>query len=676
MVQHPEETPSSTSAKVLQFIKKTHNRLFKDASLQEMQTKLDTLLNDSQRIDVMDVLDKKIRGCKLVDGITSTSRNSASFHDHIYHDVEFFQRFPTTGDDVASRKAAVFDIINQCQTIGGSQVSKEVYTHPSSDLNMLYMRTTYLQHIKNVYQDKEKRKDIDGCMEVMKEKEKYIAWIFEEKEENLKELYDLVFFRLKGLQPLNHSSSSLTMYNFYRIFISPIFGIVAPIMYFLIPYIIILYRFKIKLPFKEYLKTIVYSVFNSEDTILGSGKHYKYIRLASYLFSAVFYFQGIFSSVDLAKTVHKMSKLVTNSLSGAIEYVKSAHKLNGLLWDVDKVSSFVNANDYTLFHNFVDEGNYVATLSAPNFNVFSNFGKQLKTYKFLDLDIVKSIVCKSYTVDALLGAVRFTENQGCTVCEYDNGKEPMIHLQDMGHPCIEPQKAVLNSITLGKGVEEANAIITSPNSSGKSILIKSLIVNVLMAQTMGITSSRKARLTPFNFVNTQINVPDSTGHESLFEAEMHRCKYNLDVLKKIHEPQPTTSHNNKLSLIVMDEIFNSTNPVEAVAGAYAVCKKLASYSTNMLIFTTHFNYLTKLAKAKELRFVNWRMQTSIANDGVIDFTYKLERGVNKHLLALELLRLSGFEDDLLEEAIKIKNELVQKVSNKKNDTKLVPTSAN
>lgn len=659
-----EQEKPSISQRVTNFknvIHKVHNRLFKDASMQDMQKKLQTLITDDKdEISGSTFLDR-IKQCGLTNEILSASRQSTRFNEHLYHDVEFFERFVNTTVETKG-KTSVFDAVNKCQTAGGSHVAKEIYLHPSADIDMLKKRTDYLKQIQGIYQMQ--RNEIDALLLTMRNNEKHVAWLYEEKEDNLNELYELVFFRLKGLQPLNRSASALTAYNWYRIFVSPIFGIVAPIMYFLIPYVVILYRFKINLPFKIYLKTVFYSIFNSEETILGSGKSYKYIRMMSYLFSAVFYFQGIFSSIDLAKTVHKMSNLLISHLSCATEYVKAAHKLSNILWDDGKISSYININQ--IFKNHEKqcevESSYVASLDVPSFSVLSNFGKQLKTYKCIDLNIIKSIVSKSFVLDALLGAVKFVTHNDCTVCTYAKGNKPLIQFQQMGHPSIQSSKAVLNDFNLG--IEgEANAIITSPNSSGKSILIKSIIINVLMAQTMGITSTRYAHLTPFNFINTQINVPDSTGHESLFEAEMHRCKYNLDVLKNIN----VSNDDNKLSLIVMDEIFNSTNPIEAVAGAYAVCKKLSSYSTNMLIFTTHFNYLTKLAKDKKHQFVNYRMQTDVSQ-GVISFTYKLEKGVNKHLLALELLRMSGFDDEILEEAISIKESLVKKVESKKPKT--------
>jgi DNA mismatch repair ATPase MutS len=254
--------------------------------------------------------------------------------------------------------------------------------------------------------------------------------------------------------------------------------------------------------------------------------------------------------------------------------------------------------------------------------------------------------------DVLVGATKFKVGNMFTypsIESFKEGQRPLLNIEGMVHPCIDRSKSVENEVNLGQHAEDQNLIITSPNSSGKSILIKSIIVNVVMAQTMGIACATHFELTPFKFINTQINVPDTTGHESLFEAEMHRCKHNLDALE--------TLNGKGYSLIVMDEIFNSTNPLEAVAGAFAVCKKMAQYTNNILIFTTHYNYLTKLVKEKETRFANYRMETIVDGENIM-FTYRFQKGVNKHLLALELLRKNGFENSIIDEAIAIKNSLM------------------
>jgi DNA mismatch repair ATPase MutS len=80
---------------------------------------------------------------------------------------------------------------------------------------------------------------------------------------------------------------------------------------------------------------------------------------------------------------------------------------------------------------------------------------------------------------------------------------------------------------------------------------------------------------------------------------------------------------------------------------------MGSYSNNILVFTTHYNYLTKLAKDTKL-FTNYKMEI-IINKEDIKCTYKLKKGINKHYIALELLKKNGFDIDITEEAIKIKN---------------------
>jgi DNA mismatch repair ATPase MutS len=88
---------------------------------------------------------------------------------------------------------------------------------------------------------------------------------------------------------------------------------------------------------------------------------------------------------------------------------------------------------------------------------------------------------------------------------------------------------------------------------------------------------------------------------------------------------------------------------------------MSLHKNNILIFTTHYNYLTKLAKEPDCSFANYRMETIVSGDE-IQFTYKIQRGVNKHLLALELLKKNGFDSSVIEEAISIKNALQRRVS--------------
>jgi DNA mismatch repair ATPase MutS len=629
-------------------IKNVHSKVFQDSTISTQHALVNNLfLKDTvERGELVN----KIEQCKILDCIESYEDKSLQMKDNVYNDIEFFERYNNIVDNVDkdaqnTTQNTVFNNIHKCDLQGGKIISSLVYKHPITDANVLSQRVATLKQMEDVYV--KNTSTINEHMHLMKENERFAVWMFEEHEENLKELYEVVFFKGRGLQALNNSASALTTYNLYRILVSPLIGILAPIIYFVIPYLIIIYRFKVPVSFSFYIKTLVSSILTT-DTMFGQSKLFSYIRIVSYLFSAAFYFQGIFSSIELSKTVNKISNLLITNLNNAIKYIKSAELVINLVWS-DNISKYFKTCHLSprslevTFHNSLEEAPY---------SIFQNFGKQLRTYKNIDVLALKSILQRSYMIDCLLGAIRYKKENSFSYVDYVFKSDvPQIQFTDMVHPCITRPKAVGNTIALGEGGDAQNAIITSPNSSGKSILIKAIMVNLIMAQTMGLCASSSAIITPFTFINTQINVPDSTGYESLFEAEMHRCKYNLDSLEKLDQ--------KGFSLIIMDEIFNSTNPVEAISGAFAVCKRMSNYKTNMLIFTTHFNYLTKLAKEPTCSFANYRMET-IVDDEDIKFTYKLEKGVNKHLLALELLRKSGFESNIITDAIKIKNKLTSR----------------
>lgn len=629
MQQEPLDTSQSVMSKVQKLFQSRHNINTLFENVNECATKVGDKIESISLInDAKEMVDKQF---VLSPGV--------------FTDVEFFETY--TNNNTKAQQS-VFDVINFCSTHGGKCTAKKIYKNPVCNFLVLQKRSDYLKSVHDVYSRNEAQ--IDEHISVLKNNEQYIAWLLEEKEENLQNLYDVVFFRLKGLSGLNRSGDALTAYNLYRMLGSPLFGILSPVLYFLIPYLVLVYKLKLKVSFASYVKILISNIFSSDPLTSGSWSILKYIRILSYALSTLFYFQGIFSSIDLAKTVHKISKLLINNLNGVIKYIKSSIALCEMVWRNDVLQFFDDFN-LTTSEQQVQEQAVLHTLQERQFSLFSNFGIQLKALKFIDKPVICNIVKKSYIIDALLGAIRYKNHNKFCFAEYvrSSNKKPIINIQGLTHPCIEKEKAVPNDIQFEDN--QRNAIITSPNSSGKSVLIKSIVVNVLMAQTMGICACESLQITPFKYINTQINVPDSTGFESLFEAEMHRCKYILDNLKSLNN----NSLNNNYSLILMDEIFNSTNPIEAVSGAYAVCKKLASYESNILIFTTHYNYLTKLAKTKN-DFKNYRMQTIVNGDN-IQFTYKLETGVNKHLLALELLKKSGFDEDIITDAIAIKQKL-------------------
>ena len=208
-----------------------------------------------------------------------------------------------------------------------------------------------------------------------------------------------------------------------------------------------------------------------------------------------------------------------------------------------------------------------------------------------------------------------------------------------------------------------NCLLTGPNGSGKSTFLKAVMSAVIMAQTFGICPATSCKLTPFKYLSTYLNIPDCQGRESLFQAEMRRCHDHLNKLRSLEEKR-------QFSFNIMDEIFVSTNYLEGISGAYGVVKSLEQYPCSMNIITTHFD---KLATVDLPQFCYKYFTINTREDSQtgalqIEKDYKIRDGINDKHMALQLLKLRGFDDTLIQNANEMYLQLVAKPEQKKGNT--------
>tara|TARA_B110000483_G_scaffold203400_1_gene245661 strand:+ start:221 stop:973 length:753 start_codon:yes stop_codon:yes gene_type:complete len=239
--------------------------------------------------------------------------------------------------------------------------------------------------------------------------------------------------------------------------------------------------------------------------------------------------------------------------------------------------------------------------------------------------------------------------KGWCVAQFEGGVCAHLQIEGLRHPAM--QSVVPNDLFL----EDRNCVITGPNAAGKSTLIKGVACNVILAQTLGFACATSYKCTPFAWISTQINIPDCKGVESLFQAEMHRCKTNIEHVRTLSEGEH--------ALIVFDEIFNSTNVVEGVSAAYAILDTLGEQNNCTTIITTHYPYLCKLPN-----FDRYKMNAQLDEQShVVRFPYTLAKGVSNQYIALEMLR-ENFDPAIVDRAIDVKN-LLLKTNRKRNKFK-------
>ena len=192
---------------------------------------------------------------------------------------------------------------------------------------------------------------------------------------------------------------------------------------------------------------------------------------------------------------------------------------------------------------------------------------------------------------------------------------------------VTNNKIIKNNIRIGTNNKLNNLVITGPNACGKSTFIKSMGISILLSQTFTVTPCNQMKITPLSIINTYLNIPDDKCKESLFQAELNRTISHIQKIRGLSE--------TKFGLIIMDEIFSSTNPEAAITGAYTLMNILGKFRNSITIFTTHFKQLTELEDKS--RFINYNFPIRRVN-GKIEFIYKLRKGVSKDSIATELIK--------------------------------------
>jgi hypothetical protein len=141
-------------------------------------------------------------------------------------------------------------------------------------------------------------------------------------------------------------------------------------------------------------------------------------------------------------------------------------------------------------------------------------------------------------------------------------------------------RIVKNDIVLDKKL-----IITGPNAAGKTTIIKTTLFNIILSQQIGFGAYDSATIVPYHFLHCYLNIPDTSGRDSLFQAESRRCKEILDCIME---------HSTKRHFCIFDELYSGTNPYEAVASAYGYVDCISGMRNVDFMLTTHYIQLCEL----------------------------------------------------------------------------------
>ncbi|WP_422081869.1 MutS-related protein [Ulvibacterium sp.] len=200
------------------------------------------------------------------------------------------------------------------------------------------------------------------------------------------------------------------------------------------------------------------------------------------------------------------------------------------------------------------------------------------------------------------------------------GEETVLESEKAGHPLLEPDKSVPNDFRIGK---EQFFIITGANMAGKSTFLRTVSLQIVMANIGLPVNASKARYSPIKLITSMRTTDSLTDEESYFFSELKRLKFIVDEIRKDRY------------FIVLDEILKGTNSSDKAKGSRKFVEKLVrSRSTG--IIATHDLSLCDAAKEFD-QIHNYYFDAEII-DNELHFDYKLKAGICQNMNASFLLK--------------------------------------
>ena len=252
-------------------------------------------------------------------------------------------------------------------------------------------------------------------------------------------------------------------------------------------------------------------------------------------------------------------------------------------------------------------------------------------------------------VDCFLSFARIARERNYVRPELDDGAR--IDIEQGRHPVIETlmpvgEKYIPNDIRLDDE-EQQIVMITGPNMSGKSALLRQTALIILMAQMGSFVPARRAHIGVVAKIFTRVGASDNISQgESTFMVEMLE---SASILNNISDR----------SIVLLDEIGRGTSTYDGISIAWAMVEYLHNHPTAhaRTLFATHYHELNEMEKMYP-RVKNYHVTVKEMNNTIV-FLRKLERGGTEHSFGIHVAKMAGMPASVVSRADEILKNLVK-----------------
>ena len=438
---------------------------------------------------------------------------------------------------------------------------------------------------------------------------------------------------------LNKSEQFLQFMSIYNI-ASPIFSLLVPIVILIVPFFIIKAK-GLSLTLTEYIEILkvlasnnaIGKIFTQFNSVSVEQKMYLSISAGFYVFSI---YQNILSCIrfnDNMKKIHDYLETVKNYLNHSID------SMNHFLTYTEPMESYTKFNkivkkNIVILHDY---RNKLVSISAYKLtlNKITEVGRILKCFYELYEDkeyndaFMYSFGFNGY-IECVEGLIQNIEQGKINFTKFTKKAKSTVFKKSY-YATLMNSKPVKNTVKL-----KNNIIITGPNASGKTTILKSTLINIIISQQFGCGFYESATLCPYKYIHCYLNIPDTSGRDSLFQAEARRCKDIIDAINGSKKDR---------HFCAFDEIYSGTNPDEAVMSALAFMQYLITFKNVNCILTTHFIEVCKKLDSSG-SIINCHMETKKSEDS-FSYTYLMKPGISEVKGGIKILNDMNYPKEIL-----------------------------
>lgn len=512
-------------------------------------------------------------------------------------------------------------------TNGGGEFLWKLIQDPQVDIKVLESRKEAYKHFPET---------LEARLVELSRLERDVLWLFNMPELKAAWPVNMLFPTAPILRYINKFPGLIEGFHFYRCFAAPYMNIATPISTILGPWIYVRRSLKWMVSLKAYLRLLL-TAFGAGFRVTGNLRS-DITRVVSIIVYISLFIYTAVQAFETAAMLRKIRSDLKAKLESIRTFIKTAEELvRDIPYSVLAAWGIARPN--------IDAGMTLPSGISAMYTVLTD--NKVKDY-------IQQLLTATYALDVtMLGKRMLKSHQCCPVQFHDSTQKPIAALWDMGHIMLG-SKQTRNPIALTK-----NLIVTGPNAAGKTTYVKSLFTNIILSQSLGIASARRATIRPVHAIGTFMRVSDTLGKNSLFEAEAQRCAEIVKMAQAI-------SDKGYAGIFFLDEPMHSTPPVEGMSTCRAVLEHLANMEGIRTITTTHYIEVTKVADDIPDKFVNVSMIAIRRNKSdrctwmephaQYTFPYVIRHGPSSQCIALELLHSHELPSQVIARAIELKNK--------------------